>query len=148
MATLIARLETSFPKSLEEARTLVATLDGCSQWFQGGTKELKLAVPMFEQLESKLETLVEYVQVSDSMVELSGRLPPSSQGQDFAAYLRNIVGQLRERQQRWGTSLPTVGRDRKARWKEDALRNAYRAFFLAKPGLPSYNAFAHPADNI
>ena len=112
VATLIARLETSFPKSLEEARTLVATLDGCSQWFQGGTKELKLAVPMFERLESNLETLVEYVQVSDSMVELSGRVPPSSHGQDFAADLRNIVAQFRERQQRWGTSLPTV-RNRK-----------------------------------
>ena len=108
MATLIQQLETAFPKTLAEARSLVATLDGCSQWFQGGTKELKTAVPMFERLEGRLETLVEYVQVSDSMAELSQRPPPSSQGQDFDAHLRNIVGHFRARQQRWGTVLPTV----------------------------------------
>ncbi len=107
MVATLQDLQNAFPKTIDEAVQLVEALEGCTQWFAGGTKELKATVPIWTSVESKLETLIEFVEVTQSMSVLAQQ-PPQATTEGIEANLRAIAAQLRERQQRWSSVLPQV----------------------------------------
>lgn len=91
---------------------LVATLDGCTQWFAGGTKELKATVPAWASVEAQLETLVEYVEVTRSMRALTktdDTAAAAALPSEIETALRTITSNFRDRQMRWSTVLVNVG---------------------------------------
>ena len=85
---------------------VVESLDSCTHWFPGGTKELKATVPVWASVEAKLETLIEFVEVSQSMATLVSQ--PNEVDADIETSLKKVTNQFRERQLRWNTVLPQV----------------------------------------
>ncbi|EDQ89445.1 uncharacterized protein MONBRDRAFT_25090 [Monosiga brevicollis MX1] len=107
IAEIASRLATDLPQTLDDARAVVSALDGCSQWYPGGSKQMKAELEGWQALESKLETLVEYVQVTDDITDsLENGLPEL---RDFGAHLQALRDLFREKQHRWGACLQTFG---------------------------------------
>lgn len=67
-------------------------------------------------MESKLETLIEYLEVTQSMRQLVAE-PATIPSEEIDVRLRTIAASFRDRQMRWSTVLSTVsgqrGRERR-----------------------------------
>ena len=81
-------------------------LDGCCQWFCGGTKELKATLPAWSKLEPKLEVLVEFVQVLEDMHATLDE--PASWAGDFDAKVAAVKLRYNTKRRCWGSVLSKV----------------------------------------